>query len=123
MFRFRVVEDELFTPVLTYVSLLSVLQGHERAFGTATLRVDAQLALSGGREVRVEDVFASEQPAQQAAAVIAGPLALLVANDFEKVTVETLSSRWTPSRAARRRRWSAPGSTRRCRCGPASWCR
>jgi hypothetical protein len=89
-FRFRMVEDELFTPLLGYVSLLSVLQGHERAIGAATLRVDARLALAGGREVRVHDVVAGDQPAQQAAAVLAGPLALLVGNDFEKVTLEGL---------------------------------
>ena len=89
-FRFRMVEDELFTPVLGYVSLLSVLQGHERAIGAATLRVDARLALSGGREVRVRDVVAGQQPAQQAAAVLAGPLALLVGNDFERLTLEGL---------------------------------
>jgi hypothetical protein len=91
VFRFRVVEDELLTPLVTYVSLLSVLQGHERAFGAATLRIDAQLSLAGGREVRVEDVLASEQPAQQAAAVVAGPLALLAGNDFQKVAVENLT--------------------------------
>jgi hypothetical protein len=89
-FRFRIVEDELFTPVLGYVSLLSVLQGYERAIGAATLRVDARLALSGGREVRVRDVVAGERPAQQAAAILAGPLALLEGNDFEKVTIDEL---------------------------------
>jgi hypothetical protein len=89
-FRFRMVDDELFTPLLGYVSLLSVLQGHERAIGAATLRVDARIALAGGREVRFQDVVAGDQAAQQAAAVLAGPLALLVGNDFEKVTVEGL---------------------------------
>jgi hypothetical protein len=91
VFRFRVVQDELLTPLVTYVSLLSVLQGHERAFGAATLRVEAELTLAGGRAVRVEDVVASEQPAQQAAAVVAGPLALLAANEFETVAVDTLT--------------------------------
>ena len=37
-FAFRIVEDELFSPVLAYVSLLSVLQANERAFGTSTVR-------------------------------------------------------------------------------------
>jgi hypothetical protein len=41
--------------------------------------------------VRFDDVVASEQPAAQAAAVVAGPLALLTANDFEKVAVERVS--------------------------------
>jgi hypothetical protein len=89
-FRFRMVEDELFTPVLGYVALLSVLQGHERATGAATLRVDARLSLAGGREVRVRDVVASEQAAPVAAAAVAGPLALLVGNDFERVAIERL---------------------------------
>jgi len=89
-FRFRMVDDELFTPLLGYVSLLSVLQGHERAIGAATLRVDARLSLAGGREVRLHDVVAGDQPAQQAAAALAGPLTLLVGNDFEKVTLEGL---------------------------------
>jgi hypothetical protein len=90
-FRFRMVDDDLFTPVLAYVSLLSVLQGHERAIGAATLRVGARLALAGGREVRVSDVVAGDQPAPQAAAVLAGPLALLVGNDFERVTVDRIA--------------------------------
>src|SRR5262245_28859732 len=91
VFRFRMVEDELLTPLVAYASLLSVLQAHERAFGAATLRLEAQLALAGGREVRFDDVVASEQPAAQAAAVVAGPLALLTGNDFEKVAVERVS--------------------------------
>ncbi len=89
-FRFRIVEDELFTPVLAYVSLLSVLQGHERAFGTATLHLDARLLLDGGREVRVRDVLSGTPPAPQAAALVAGPLGLLVGNEFEKVRVDSL---------------------------------
>jgi hypothetical protein len=90
VFRYRMVDDELFTPLLAYVSLLSVIQGHERAFGAATLRVDARLGLAGGREVHVSDVLAAEQPGAQAAAVLAGPLALLVGNDFEKLTIDRL---------------------------------
>jgi hypothetical protein len=87
-FSFRIVDDELFSPVLAYVSLLSVLQGNERAFGTSTIRVDARLSLSGGREVRVEDLFADDQPAAQASGLVAAPLAYLMANDFERVQVE-----------------------------------
>jgi hypothetical protein len=90
LFHYRVVEDELFTPVLAYVSLLSVIQGYERAFGAATLQVDARVALAGGREVHVSDVLAADQPGAQAAAVLAGPLALLVGNDFEKLTIDGL---------------------------------
>src|SRR5713101_2316249 len=87
-YSFRMVEDELFSPVLAYVSLASVLQANERAFGTSTIQVDAKLTLAGGREVRVEDLFTQEQPATQAAALVAAPVAYLMTNDFERVTVD-----------------------------------
>jgi len=86
-FSYRLVEDELFSPVLAYVSLLSVLQGNERAFGTSTVRLDARIELAGGRSVRLQDLFTENQPSQQAAALVAAPLAYLLNNDFEKVRV------------------------------------
>jgi len=90
-FAFRMVEDELFSPVLAYVALASVLQNNERAFGTSTIRVNATLSLTGGRAVRVEDLFTQEQPAIQAAGLVAAPLAYLMTNDFEPVKIEKLS--------------------------------
>jgi hypothetical protein len=89
-FSFRIVEDELLSPVLSFISLLSVLQGNERAFGTSTVRVNGRLTLSGGREIRVEDLFTTGQPSVQAAALVAAPLAFIMGNDFQKVMVEKL---------------------------------
>ena len=89
-FSFRIVEDDLFSPVLTYVSLASVLQANERAFGTSTIRLDARLALSGSRDIRVEDFFTQEQPAAQASAMVAAPVAYVLNNDFERVSVEKI---------------------------------
>ncbi len=89
-FHYRMVDDELFTPLLAYVSLLSVLQGHERAVGAATLKVAAEISLADGRAVRVRDVVATDHPAERAATTLAGPLALLVGNDFRKLTVERI---------------------------------
>jgi hypothetical protein len=89
-FAFRIVEDELFSPVLAYLSLASVLQANERAFGTSTIRLDARLSLTGRPDVRVEDFFTEEQPAAQASAMAAAPLAYLMNNDFEKVSVEKI---------------------------------
>jgi hypothetical protein len=89
------VDDELFSPVLAFVSLLSVLQANERAYGTSTMGVDARVTLAGGREVRVEDLFSEEGPAMRSAALVAAPLAYLMANDFERVRVERLDANVT----------------------------
>ncbi len=108
-FSFRIVDDELFSPALAYVSLLSVLQGNERAFGTSTVRVNARVTLTGGREVKVDDLFAEGQPSVQASALVAAPLAYLLANDFERVSVEKLdvdvSSFETIQSASLQRAW------------------
>src|SRR6185295_10093356 len=87
-FKFRVVDDELLSPVLAYISVLSALQGSERAYGTSTIRIRASLQLSGSREVRIDDLFTEDQPAGQAAALVAAPLSYLMSNDFEPVKVE-----------------------------------
>ncbi len=116
-FSFRIVEDELFSPVLTFLSVLSVLQGNERAFGTSTIRLDGRLTLSGGRQVVVQDLFTENQPALQAAALVAAPLAFLMSNDFQKVTVESVdlsvSSHETIQSASLQRAWvERPGPLR-----------
>jgi hypothetical protein len=89
-FAFRMVDDELFSPVLAFVSLLSVLQSNERAYGTSTMGVDAKVTFGGGRQVQVEDLFTEEGPAMRSAALVAAPLAYLMANDFEPVKIEKL---------------------------------
>jgi hypothetical protein len=108
-YSFRMVEDELFSPVLAFLSVLSVLQANERAFGTSTVRVDAKLELAGKRDIHVEDLFAQDQPSVQASALVAAPLAYLMSNDFERVTVEKLevdvSSYETIQSASLERAW------------------
>jgi hypothetical protein len=87
-YAFRMVDDELFSPLLAYVSLLSVLQANERNFGTSTIHLDAALTLVDGRTVELEDIFANGQPAADASALVAAPLAYLMSNDFEPITVD-----------------------------------
>jgi hypothetical protein len=89
-YSLRIVEDELFSPLLAYISLASVLQSNERAFGTSTIRLRARLVLTGQREIRLDDLFTEDQPVQQAAALVAAPLAYVMNNDFQRVEVERL---------------------------------
>jgi hypothetical protein len=86
----RIVNDELFSPVLAYVSLMSILQSTERQFGTQTVKVSAWISMADEKRVHIEDVFADDQPALSASAMAAAPLAFLMTNDFEKVKVESV---------------------------------
>jgi hypothetical protein len=86
----QIVDDELFSPVLAYVSLMSILQSTERQFGTSTVKVSAWISLADDRRVHIEDVFADQQPALSASAMAAAPLSFLMTNDFERVQVESM---------------------------------
>ena len=111
-FSFRMVDDELFTPVLAYLSLLSALQSSERTYGTSTIQLEARLTLSGGREVHVEDLFTDDQPSVQAAVLVAAPIAYLLGNEFERVGLEkvdvTASSFESIQSATLQRAWLEP---------------
>ena len=90
-------------------TLLSVLQANERAYGTSSISVDAKVAFSGGREVRVEDLYSDEGPAMRTAALVAAPLAYLMSNDFERVQIDRVdveaSSYETVKTATLERAW------------------
>jgi hypothetical protein len=89
-FRFRIGTDQTFTPLLSYVTLFNTLSGYERGFGTATFALKGTARVKGHAEVTFEDVFAGEAPTLAAATSIGGPLTMLLANDREKVTIESL---------------------------------
>lgn len=108
-FSFRMVDDELFSPLLAYASLFSVLQSNERAMGTSTMSVVADFKFSGGRSIHLEDLFTEKQPALHSATLVAAPLAYVLSNKFETVEVEgievQITSQETIQSAAIERAW------------------
>ena len=85
---------------------------------------EAQLTLSGGREVRVDDLFAEEQPALQAAALVAAPARRTSCRTTSSASrSRSWTSRSRRSRPSRPRCCSAPGSSAPGPCGPARRCR
>jgi len=72
------------SPLLTYVSLLSVLQETSGPSAPRRSGWTAGLTLSDRREIRVEDLFTAGQPSVQAAALVAAPLAFVMTNEFQR---------------------------------------
>ncbi|HSK10990.1 MAG TPA: SpoIVB peptidase S55 domain-containing protein [Vicinamibacterales bacterium] len=96
-FRFEVVQDQMFTPLLTYVSILNTLSAYEREFGAATFRVKGKATVRRHGEVAFEDVFTGDSPSIGAAAYVVGPLNFLLSNDFEPVHLEGVDLEITTS--------------------------
>jgi len=87
-FTFEIVNDQMFTPLLTYVSILNTLSAYEREFGAATFTVKGKAVVRRHGEVAFEDVFTGDQPSIGAAAYVVGPLNFLLSNDFEPIELE-----------------------------------
>ena len=119
-YSLELVDDQLFSPVLTYVSLIAILQSTERQFGSQTVKVSAWIETAENGIVSVEDVFTDQQAAVSASAMVAAPLAFLLNNDFEDIELEKIrvgvEATETPQTARVSRAWLdtdqvAPGGT------------
>jgi SpoIVB peptidase S55 len=89
-YSLEIVNDELFSPVLAFASLVSILQSTERQFGAQTVKVSAWVETMDDRRINIEDVFADQQAAVLASAMVASPLAFLLSNDFQDVALRDI---------------------------------
>ncbi len=96
-FRFQVVNDQLFTPLLTYVSILNTLSSYEREYGAATFTVKGKATVRQYGDVKFEDVFTGESPSIGAATYVVAPLVFLLGNDFKRVDLEGVDLQITTS--------------------------
>src|SRR4029453_1121698 len=89
-FKFSVVRDQLFTPLLTYLSVVNTLKSYEREFGTSSFVVKGRALVDQHDEISFEDLFTGDSPSIGAASYIAGPIAFLLTNDYEPVEINKL---------------------------------
>jgi hypothetical protein len=99
--RFDLVNDELFTPLLAYVTMFNTLGAYERQYGDATFTVSSRAHIKGHGDLRLDDVFTGDSPMLGASSAVAAPLSLVLANDLEPVTLEGLDVRVTTSETPR----------------------
>src|SRR5690606_29992031 len=61
-FEFRLVNDQLLTPLLAYVTMFNTLASYERQFGAATFTVKSRARIKGHPSLEIEDVFTGDSP-------------------------------------------------------------
>jgi hypothetical protein len=87
-FKYNAAVDQLFTPLLTYVALFNTLGSYERQFGAETVTVMGKASFDKHADLTYEDIFTGDGPIPAAAAYVAGPITMLLANDLEPVTLK-----------------------------------
>jgi hypothetical protein len=100
-FRFELVNDQLFTPVLTFATVASTLQSYEREFGAATFTVRGEARVRDHGSVTLEDIFTGDTPSLGAASYVAGPINVLLRNDLAPVEITDVNLSITTSEQPR----------------------
>jgi hypothetical protein len=89
-FKFDVVRDQLFTPLMTQTTLLNVLVSYEREFGAATFAVQGSMQIGKYGSIALNNIFSGDGSGGLASAAIVQPLNSVLSNDHERVEVEKL---------------------------------
>jgi hypothetical protein len=97
----NLVNDQLFTPLLAYVSMFNTLGAYERQYGAASIAVKSRTTLKGHGALTLEDVYSAENPLLGASQAVAAPLAMLLGNNIAEVAVEKLDITVTATESPR----------------------
>jgi hypothetical protein len=90
-FKMAMVRDQLFTPLLAYLSILNTLTSYERENGVASYAVRGSAQVKGHSPLVFEDLFSGDQPSVGAAASVVTPVNVLLRNSFEDVEIDALT--------------------------------
>ena len=108
-FHFGVVNDQLFTPLMTYAAFLDTLGSYERQNGVASYSVRGKAMVKKHEAITFNNLFAGDTASSGAASYMVSPVAYLMGNDFEKVDLEglefTISTSEEPKTATLQRVW------------------
>jgi hypothetical protein len=100
-FHYSAVNDQLFTPLLTYVALFNTLGNYERQFGAMTFTVKGKATFDKHADLTYDDIFTGDGTIPAASAYVAGPVTMLLANDVETVTLKGVELAVTTSEESR----------------------
>jgi len=90
-FKMAMVRDQLFTPLLAYLSVLNTLTSYERENGVASYAVHGSAQIKNHAPLAFEDLFSGDQPSVGAAASVVTPINVLLRNTFEDVEIDALT--------------------------------
>ncbi len=108
-FKYTVVNDPLFGPLMTYASILNTLMSYERSMEAATFSVRGRVAVKNHDAIGFNNIFSGDQSSVSAAVYIINPVLSLMSNDYEKVELEgvdlTITTTERPKTATLERVW------------------
>lgn len=87
-FKMSVVNDQMFTPLMTYLAIVETLGSYQRQMGAASFVVRGAATLKDRGRIAFEDLFTGDSASAGAGAYIMTPINVLLRNAFEDVSIE-----------------------------------
>ena len=108
-FRYQVVNDPLFGPLMTYASMLNTLMSYERSMEAATFSIRGTATVKKHDAISFNNIFSGDQSSVAAATYVIAPVMSLMSNDYEKIDLDaldiTVSTTEQPKTAVLERVW------------------
>jgi hypothetical protein len=108
-FRYQVVNDPLFGPLMTYASMLNTLMSYERSMEAATFGIRGTARVRNHDSVTFDNLFSGDQSSVAAATYVIAPVLSLLTNDHEQVDIDgldiTVATTEQPKTAVLERVW------------------
>ncbi len=90
-FTMGMVSDQLFTPLLAYLSVFNTLGSYERQNGVGSFTVKGSARVAKYGTLDFEDVFSGDSASTGVSASVVGPINALMRNSFEDLALEGLT--------------------------------
>lgn len=100
-FEMQVAQDQLFTPLMTYLSIVETLTSYQRQMGASAYAVTGQVVIKDRGTVAIDDVFTGDQAPAGVGNAVMGPLNTLLRNVLEAVTIDRVTLHITASEELR----------------------
>jgi hypothetical protein len=92
-FNVFVLQDQLLTPLFSFVTILNAISAYERQAGTLSLRVTGSVSFGADGQVAFDDFFTGDAAASLAAGLVAAPIAAAATNEFRTVLPQSVDMR------------------------------
>jgi hypothetical protein len=89
-FTFYVLQDQLLTPLFSYVAILNSLTSYERQAGVMSIVATGAISFGADGQVAIDDAFAGDGALAAAAAGLTMPLGAAATNEFRAVIPDRL---------------------------------
>jgi len=101
-FNFEIIEDPIFTPLLTFTAALNTFSTWARTVGPSTFEVGATAHIKNHGDIRIDDIYSGQAAAVLAASAIANPLTSLFQSEFGTVEIEQIDVAISTTEVSRR---------------------